>query len=101
MQRRTAGVIFICISAFLYGIRYLSAAIFGSNISSWDISLFRIMLHSVGNGPVILSWLALITGVGYLIFAEFESTITRNMKDIKDNWNDFDTRNHDDNNKEQ
>lgn len=71
MNRRATGMIFISIGAFLYGIRYICAAIFGSNISSWDESLFQMMLNSVGNGPLILSVLSVIVGVFYLIISEF------------------------------
>ncbi|MCM3626156.1 hypothetical protein M3194_02090 [Paenibacillus glycanilyticus] len=87
MQRRTVGVILLCISAFLYGIRYLSAAIFGSGVTSWNRQLFDEMLESVGNGPLIMSLIALIAGVGYLIFAEVEISIAKDIKKIKDNWN--------------
>jgi len=90
MQRRTVGVVLLCISAFLYGVRYISAAIFGSGVPSWNSQLFKEMLDYVGNGPLIMSLIALIAGIGYLIFAElkFESTtITKEIKRIKDNWN--------------
>lgn len=93
MHRRTVGVILLCISAFLYGVRYLSAAIFGSGVSSWNSQLFNAMLEYVGDGPLIMSWIALIAGIGYLIFAEFETFIVKNIKEIKDNWNDFDSQN--------
>lgn len=89
MQRRTVGVILLCISAFLYGVRYISAAIFGSGVTSWNSQLFNEMLEYVGVGPLIMSWIALIAGIGYLIFAEFkfESTFAKKIKKIKDNWN--------------
>jgi hypothetical protein len=72
LNRRTTGTIFICISAFLYGVRYLSAAIFGSNVSSWNSELFNAMLDYVGNGPKNLSIIAFIIGIIYLIWAELE-----------------------------
>jgi hypothetical protein len=90
MHKRTAGIILLCISAFLYGIRYVSAAIFGSNVSSWDSQLFDAMLDYVGKGPLVLSVLALIAGIVYLIIAELESSIAQHIKKIKENWNDFD-----------
>jgi hypothetical protein len=72
ITRRTTGTILLMISAFLYGIRYLSAAIFGSGVSSWDRGLFNAMLDYVGDGPKNLSILALIAGIMYLIWAEIE-----------------------------
>ncbi|MCR2805772.1 hypothetical protein [Paenibacillus soyae] len=93
MQRRTVGVILLCISAFLYGVRYLSAAIFGSGVSSWDSQLFNAMLEYVGDGPLIMSWIALIAGIGYLFFAEFETFLVKNVKEIKENWNASDSQN--------
>lgn len=91
MQRRTVGVILIGISAFLYGVRYVSAAIFGSNVTSWNRELFQSMLEHVGNGPLILSWIALIAGIGYLISAEFKTSIADHVKLLKDNWNEADS----------
>jgi hypothetical protein len=89
MQRRTVGMIFICIAAFLYGIRYISAAIFGSNVSSWDSSLFKEMLHYVGNGPSVFSVLSLIVGIIYLVISEFEQYFRGIVKQIKRSWNEF------------
>ena len=93
MQKRTVGIILLCISAFLYGLRYLSAAIFGSNVDSWSRSIFTDMLDYVGIGPLVLSVIALIAGIIYLISAELESSIAENIKKIKENWNEFDVQN--------
>jgi len=90
MQRRTVGILFICIAAFLYGIRYLSAAIFGSNVSSWNGSLFEEMLNYIGIGPTIFSLLSLIVGIMYLIIAEFSHSLKGSLKQIKRNWDEFD-----------
>ncbi|KIL36308.1 hypothetical protein SD71_08545 [Cohnella kolymensis] len=90
MQRRTVGMLFICIAAFLYGVRYITAAIFGSNVSSWDSSLFKAMLNYIGNGPLILSVLSLIAGILYLIVAEFGESLKGSFEQIKRNWNEFD-----------
>ena len=87
MHRRIVGVILLCISAFLYGVRYLAAAIFGSNVTTWNSELFKDMLDYVGSGPLVLSWIALIAGLGYLFWTEFEAVIVKNIKDIKNNWN--------------
>jgi hypothetical protein len=93
LSRRTTGTFFICISAFLYGVRYLSAAIFGSNLSSWSSELFNAMMDYVGKGPKNLSILALIIGIIYLIWAELErdskylKKIFNNLKKIFNNLN--------------
>lgn len=73
MSKRAAGIGLIAISAFLYGIRYISASLFGSNVQTWNEELFKALLESVGNGPVILSIIALVMGFAYLIWAEVEN----------------------------
>jgi len=70
MSRRTAGVFFCFIAAFLYAARHLSAAIFGSGVSSWNRELYNAMLQYVGNTLTVLSIVALIAGIIYLILAE-------------------------------
>lgn len=72
MSRRTAGISLIAIAAMLFSIRYLSAAVFGSGVSSWSSELFRAMLTYVGNDLVTLSGMALIGGIIYLIWAEVD-----------------------------
>lgn len=67
MHRRSVGALFIVIAAFLYAVRYLAAAIYGSNMSSWNKELFDHLLSYVGSGPLILSWIALIVGLGLFI----------------------------------
>lgn len=80
MSKRSAGVILISISAFLFGIRYISAAIFGSNVSSWDEMLFSNMLSYVGSAPLRLSVCSLILGVIYLVWAEIEEQLMKKRK---------------------
>lgn len=63
MNHKTMGMIFICISVFLYAVRYLAAAIFGSNLTSWSKEMFDSMLTYVGKGPLVLSWISLIVGI--------------------------------------
>lgn len=72
MSRRMAGVSLIAISALLFSTRYLSAAIFGSGVSSWNRELFQAMLTYVGNELVTLSGMALIGGILYLVWAELD-----------------------------
>ena len=70
MGRRAAGVGFCFIAAFLYSARYISAAIFGSGVVSWNADLFNGMLQYVGNSLTILSVIALAVGIVYLTWAE-------------------------------
>jgi len=90
MHRRTVGVVFICIAAFLFGIRYLCAAIYGSNVSSWNHDLFQHMLAYVGNDLLLWSQAALAVGIGYLVWAEFGAAIAKSARNVKTNWNEFD-----------
>lgn len=70
MNRRGIGVIFCLISAMLFASRYIAAAIFGSGVSSWDAELFASMLDDVGSPLLILSAIALIIGVAYIVWGE-------------------------------
>lgn len=70
MSRRAAGIGFCSIAAFLYAARYISAAIFGSGVQSWNSDIFSELLRYVGNSLTILSVIALIAGIFYLILAE-------------------------------
>ena len=72
MNKRGAGVAFIAISALLISVKYISAAIFGSGVLSWDESLFSAMLSYVGNSLNLFSLLALLIGIIYLVAAEIE-----------------------------
>jgi len=72
MNKRGAGVSFCFIAAFLFSVRYISAAIFGSGISSWSSELFNNMLNYIGDTPLILSVISLVTGIVYLVLAEKE-----------------------------
>ena len=40
MNKRGAGVVFCGIAAFLFAVRYITAAIFMSGVSSWSDHLF-------------------------------------------------------------
>ena len=72
MNRRGTGVIFCLISALLFIAKYISAAIFGSGVASWDGDLFYAMLSYIGKRLSICSIIALLVGVAYLIWAEVE-----------------------------
>ena len=70
MNKRAAGVVFICVAAFLYASRYIVAAIYMSGVLSWDAELFSNGLEYVGSSLLILSIISLVVGCIYLFFAE-------------------------------
>ncbi|MFO8191491.1 MAG: hypothetical protein R6U08_01760 [Bacillota bacterium] len=72
MNRRGTGTIFCFIAAFLYAARNISAAIFGAGVSSWNRELFQAMLEYSGSTLLILSVIALVIGIVYLVAGEME-----------------------------
>lgn len=75
MNNKGIGVIFCLISAILTSARYIAAAIFMSNVTSWDSSLFQAGLGYVGWSLKAAAVIALIAGIcflGYGIFQELQ-----------------------------
>lgn len=72
MNRRGTGVVFCLIGALLFAARYITAAIFMSNVSSWDSMLFSSGLEHQGNGLLIFSVLSFVAGIVYLVWAEID-----------------------------
>ncbi|MGE7024344.1 hypothetical protein [Solibacillus cecembensis] len=83
MNKRGAGVIFIAIAAFLFASKYMSAAIFGSGVLSWDEPLFSAMLSYVGEPLSICSMIALILGVAYICWGEYEEFTIKKQQSNK------------------
>ena len=75
MNRRGTGVIFILISAMLFSARYISAALFSTGISTWNMELFQSMLGYTGNVLLILSIISLAAGIIYLILGGFQNRL--------------------------
>jgi hypothetical protein len=73
MRRRTTGVSFVAISAFLFATRFLTAAIWGSGVQSWNADLFSSMLEYVDQGLSVWSLVALVIGLVYLVWAEIDN----------------------------
>lgn len=86
MNKRAVGVIFIGIAAFLYGIRYLSAAILSFKIPS----SFEMLLDTEGQGPLVWSILSLIIGIIYLLYDDVKGYFVESAKTIKNHWNKID-----------
>ena len=72
MNNKGVGAIFCLIAAFLMGVRYLSAAIFMSNVVSWDSALFRAGLTYVGPALPTAAIIALVVGVVFLAFGLYQ-----------------------------
>lgn len=82
MRKRGAGIAFIAISAFLISMKYISAAIFGSGVASWDENLFNAMLSYVGNTLSNFSILSLLVGILYIVWGEYEELKRKKQTDI-------------------
>ena len=67
MNNKITGAIFCLIAAILAGARYMAAAIFMSNTSSWSAELFRDSLSYVGPTLLIAAIAALVVGIGFLV----------------------------------
>ena len=84
MNRRAAGVMFCCISAFLFSSRYIAAAIFGSGVQSWSARLYSAMLNYVGKTLTVWAVIALIAGIVYLVIAERQEAKSKSRIDTKE-----------------
>ncbi len=67
MNNKITGAIFCLIAAILAGARYVAAAIFMSNVSSWSAELFRDGLNYVGPNLLIAAIVALAAGICFLV----------------------------------
>lgn len=70
MGKRGVGALFCLTAAILFSARYIAAALFLSGVSSWNQDLFAAGLNYVGTPLVALSVIALLAGIGYLVWAE-------------------------------
>ena len=77
MNKRGTGVTFIAIASFLFSTRYISAAIYGSSSSNWNDELFNAMLEFIGNPLSICAIFALLIGLAYIVWAEYEEFIIK------------------------
>ncbi|EAD4890059.1 hypothetical protein EPB37_15960, partial [Listeria monocytogenes] len=75
--KRGTGVTFIAIAAFLFSAKYISAAIFGSNLASHNRELFLAMLEYIGYPLSICSVIALLIGLAYIVWGEYEEFIIK------------------------
>ena len=68
MNNKGIGAIFCLISAVLMSARYIAAAIFMSNVVSWNSSLFQAGLSYVGSSLIVAAIIALIVGICFLVY---------------------------------
>ena len=67
MNNKGVGVIFCLIAAILAAARYIAAALFMSNLSSWSADLFQSGLEYVGSSLKIAAFVSLIAGIVFLV----------------------------------
>lgn len=72
MNNKGIGAIFCLISAILISAKYMSAAIFMSNVTSWDEELFVSGLAYVGPFLSVTSLIALIIGILFLAYGVYQ-----------------------------
>ena len=75
MNNKGIGSIFCLIAAIFMAARYMAAAIFMSNVSSWDAGLFASGLEYIGPELKIASIIPLVDGIVFLgvgIFQEIK-----------------------------
>jgi hypothetical protein len=66
ISRRGTGVAFCGIAAFLMGMTYVGAAIFGTGeMRYWPDEIFNI--------PIVVSWGLLVLGLVYLVWGELKN----------------------------
>lgn len=83
MNRRAAGVMFCCISAFLFSSRYICAAIQNSGKTSWSSGQIRRSLTGLGLLQ-FLGVVALIAGIVYLVITEIQEAKSKSKIDPKE-----------------
>jgi hypothetical protein len=67
MNNKGAGVVFCLIAAVLTAARYIAAAVFMSNVTSWNAELFQCGLNYVGSPLKIMAVISLIVGIVFLV----------------------------------
>lgn len=71
MDYRRTGLTFIAFSTILFCTRYIAAAIYGINSTTWNEDLFQnLILFTGGNTLLTLSIISLTVGILYLLLAE-------------------------------
>jgi hypothetical protein len=67
MNNKGTGAVFCLIAAILAAARYIAAAVFMSNVTSWNAELFQCGLNYVGSPLKIMAVISLIVGIVFLV----------------------------------
>ncbi len=77
MTRQLIGSVFIAVAAILYAARHLGAMTFIATKTGEMNEQYRLALQSGGTELLALSIVALLVGVVYLLWGEYESRVLR------------------------
>lgn len=72
MNNKGVGTIFCLISAIMYGLRYVIAGMMLTNSPTQGDTIFQDHLAYVGSWPLIISIVALVVGVFFLLLGLFK-----------------------------
>lgn len=78
MNNKGIGAIFCLIAAVLESAHYIAAAIFMSNVTSWDGPLFQEGLRYTGSFLTMAAAAALIIGIVFLVYGVFQDLKEKN-----------------------
>lgn len=67
--KRIAGAILLLVSAISFLSKYFVAAIYGSNVASWDTSSFQTLLSYVKGPYEVIGIIALLGGIVFFVSA--------------------------------
>lgn len=67
MNNKGTGAVFCLIAAILAAARYIAAAVFMSNVTSWNAELFQCGLDYVGSPLKIMAVISLIVGIVFQV----------------------------------
>ena len=81
MNNKGVGSIFCFMSALFMCVRYLSASIFMSGVSSWSAGLFSSGLSYVGAPLMVASIISLIVGILFLAYGVYQDWKKENASD--------------------
>ncbi len=74
MNNKGIGAVFCLIAAILTSARYITAAVYMSNSSSWSSELFQSGLSYIGFPLMIASIVSLVAGIVFLGFGLYQDS---------------------------
>ena len=77
MTRQLVGAVFLAVAAILYAARHVGAMVRIADNTGDMGEQYRIALRSVGSDLLTLSAIALVVGLTYLLWGEYESWVVR------------------------